>query len=108
MPDDSSVSPSPVTEAAFRIEGALVIDAVESCRERMLAHFARTSGVTIDLQAASDFDAFGLQLLCSARHSAHASGQPFALLHPPEAFSRACAAAGLTADTFSPLPAKLP
>ncbi len=108
MQDDSSLPLSPATAPAFRVEGALVVSAVEACRERMVAHFAQTPSVTIDLRAATDFDAFGLQLLCSARHSAHAAGRPFALLNPTDAFSRACTAAGLPADAFSPLPSQLP
>lgn len=106
MQNDSPISLS--SAPAFRIEGALVIGVVEACRERMVAHCAQTPDVTIDLQAATDFDAFGLQLLCSARASAHAAGRAFGLINQPRSFSSACATAGLTADTLAPLSAKLP
>lgn len=105
MQSDSPVSV--FSAPAFPIEDALVIGVVETCRERMVAHFAQMSEVTIDLRAATDFDVFGLQLLCSARQSAQAAGQAFALINPPDAFFRACTAAGITADALSPLPSKL-
>lgn len=94
-----SVPPAPV----FRIEGALVVSNVETCRARMATWFATTGDTTIDLAAATQFDLFGLQLLWAARRSAAAAGNSFQLLNAPDAFTRACALAGIAPAAFAPL-----
>lgn len=97
-------SSPPGADLVFHVEGSLVVSGVEDTRARMVAHFAGTPGVMIDLGGATDFDLFGLQLICAARRSAEAAGKPFELRNVPEAFLRACDLAALTAASFASLP----
>lgn len=74
----------------------------------MAAHFAGAPDIAIDLGGATDFDLFGLQLICAARGSAEAAGKPFGLRNVPETFLSACALAGLTPAFFKALPRERP
>ncbi len=108
MPAEPLPTSPPRADPAFRVEGALVVSGIEACRARMSAHFAGAPEVSIDLGGATDFDLFGLQLICAARRSAEAAGKPFGLRNVPEAFLRACALAGLPAASFTSLPRERP
>ena len=108
MPAEPLPSSPPRADPVFRVQGALVVSGVEACRARMAAHFAGAPDIVIDLGDATDFDLFGLQLICAARRSAEAAGKPFGLRNVPEAFQRACALAALTAASFTSLPSERP
>jgi len=107
MPSSSSILPLPASEPEFRVVGDLVVSTVASCCERMKAQFADSRVLTIDLGAATGFDAFGLQLLWSVRRLAEVSGRSFSLVNVPEAFTRACEGAGFAPDAFSPIQPKI-
>ena len=108
MQKPSPVHPTPAAGPACQVDGALVIGNVEAWRARLAAQIAGGPGLLIDLATTTALDAFGLQLLCAARRSAVAAGKSFALTGTTAVFAQACAAAGLSAETLNPLPAKLP
>lgn len=89
---------------AFKIEGPLTVQTAETWRQRLAAHLGSAAGLTIDVEAVAEWDAFGLQLLWSARRSAIAAGRPFVLRRAGEAFARACAQTGFAPAAFASSP----
>lgn len=68
---------------------------VEAVRGQLLERLKGRQGVVLDLSGVTACDCAGLQLLCAARHSARARGQPFALGKLPPVLLAATAALGL-------------
>jgi anti-anti-sigma regulatory factor len=92
--------PASRVDDEIRIDGPLTIPFVESWRTRLSAALDRSSAPTINLAAAAEFDAFGLQLLWSARCTAKAQGKSFRLSGAGEAFAGACQSAGFDPVCF--------
>jgi len=84
----------------FSINGALTVQTAEAWRVRLVARQAIVRDLAIDLQAVTEYDVFGLQLLWSARCSAAAHGGSLHLRQAGDVFAAACAAAGFAPAAF--------
>jgi anti-anti-sigma factor len=82
--------------STLRLEGALDVQHAGDLQAMLLGHIGQASGgLTVDLTEVTTCDSAGLQLLCAARKSAHASGHQWRLANPSEPFLRASTEMGL-------------
>jgi anti-anti-sigma regulatory factor len=99
---------TPSDHSPLPLAGPLTIATVRTWQEQFARSLEAPSGLSLDLGPVTDIDAFGLQLLWSARRAAEARGKAFRLTGAPPAFAHACERAGVPADRFSPLNPHLP
>ncbi len=82
----------------------MTINESAALRDELVECFRSFSGIIIDMDAVSECDAAAMQLLCSARLTAHDIGKRFAVTSASMSSMDAIARAGLDPDVlFSPL-----
>lgn len=85
----------------LRLAGALDTYTAAELREALAQALREQARPAVDLSAVESCDFTTIQLLCSARRSAEQAGQPFVVTGLSEAVVEACAAFGLSPETFS-------
>lgn len=104
MKSSAEVSVPPIIPAqpVLALDGPLTLATVAQWRPRLAQALSGHGALVVDPRAATDFDGFGVQLLCSARRSAMLASRPFRLVTFPEHLARACARAGVKPDYLAP------
>jgi anti-anti-sigma factor len=82
------------------IEGELSVYTAPALKARLLDALAEAGAgdLMLDLQAVSEVDGAGIQLLLAARREAALRGSKLALCNPTPVFAEAVALAGLAAE----------
>ncbi|RPI74915.1 MAG: STAS domain-containing protein [Desulfobacteraceae bacterium] len=86
--------------APLKIQGPLTIYEVVDVRERFLAHLKKTGELSLELEAVTDCDTAGIQLLYSALKTAKDRERPFDLKNVSVAVKEAAERAGVNLELF--------
>ncbi len=87
--------------AIIRYKGPFSIYEAPAIRDLLLECFASARGLQLDMEAVTECDTAGIQLLCSARATAEAEGKVFRINRMSEAVVQALTAGGLAPDKIS-------
>lgn len=85
---------------ALKLEGALNISSAEVLQEVMGRYAGQASHLRLDLSEIEACDAAGLQLLCSLRSSAAASGKSLRIVAVSEPFTVLARALGVSVESL--------
>ncbi|MFP4033156.1 MAG: STAS domain-containing protein [Desulfococcaceae bacterium] len=88
--------------AVLKVAGSMTIYEAGDLRAAFLEEFAANGGLVLDLEAVSECDTAGVQLLCSARVTAETETRTFRIEAVSSAVQDALAAAGLTLKAVLP------
>lgn len=87
--------------APLRFTGELDIYAAAELRDTLEAHVGKAASVALDLSDVSACDPVAVQLICSARRTAEATGKPFRIVQVSAPVALACTALGLTSEQLA-------
>lgn len=86
----------------LKVAGPMTIYEAGDLRQAFLAGFAEGGGLILDLEAVTECDTAGLQLLCAARVTAETETRSFRIAAVSEAVRDALGAAGLSLEAVLP------
>lgn len=86
----------------LKIEGPMTIYEAGDLRQAFLEGFEGPGGLILDLDAVTECDAAGIQLLCAARVTAEAETRPFRIQAASDAVRDALGAVGLSLEAIRP------
>jgi len=85
----------------LRIEGPMTIYEAVDIRNELIKCFDDADNVTLDLDAVSDCDTAGVQLLCAVRKTGNEDGKTFCVERLSKAVADAITRAGMALDEWS-------
>jgi ABC-type transporter Mla MlaB component len=65
------------SEAKINVVGSVVLPFIGKLQQELLAAFAQTENINMDLSGVTELDLAGMQLLCSAHRSSIVQGKQF-------------------------------
>jgi len=86
----------------LQLAGDLDIYSVEAAREALMDHFARKTGLELDLGGVETCDATGMQLLLAVRRSAEAGGRSFSIGVTAPAIGKCSELLGVKPEALQP------
>ncbi len=86
--------------ALLKIDGSMTINEAAAIRDELVECFKTYSSIILDLEAVIECDAAAMQLLCSARLTAHKSGIRFSVTSASLSSMDSIARAGLDPDAI--------
>lgn len=86
----------------LKVAGSMTIYEAGDLRDAFLEEFAEKGKLVLDLEAVTECDTAGLQLLCAARVTAETETRTFRIEAVSDAVQDALGAAGLTLEAVLP------
>lgn len=86
----------------IKVDGAMTIYEASELRDAFLEGFSAPGGLVLNLEAVTECDTAGVQLLCAARVTAETEHRPFGIEAVSDAVRDALGAAGLSLEAVLP------